>query len=53
MRTQNTKLNFKKDSIVELNDSQISKIEGGSLTIVIESIIRIKTYGTWIDHGPF
>jgi len=51
MKTQNTKLIFQKDTIVELNDKQINKINGGSWTVV-ESIIRATTYGTWIDHGP-
>ncbi|WP_290701546.1 class I lanthipeptide [Lacinutrix sp.] len=51
MKLQHKKLTFKKDVIIELNDKQINKVNGGSWTIV-ESIIRATTYGTWLDHGP-
>ena len=30
MKTPNTKLNFKKDSIVELNDNQLKDVNGGT-----------------------
>ncbi len=32
MKTQNTELNFKKDSVVELNDYELQYVNGGSLT---------------------
>lgn len=51
MKTKYNKLDFKRNVVVELNDNQIKRVNGGSWTI-IESIIRAKTYGTWIDHGP-
>lgn len=42
MKTQNTKLNFKKDSIVELNASELQGVKGGSaIGSVIATIIII------------
>jgi len=41
-------LSLVKHSIVELSDSDIKNINGGSSDF-IESIIRVTTYGTWID----
>lgn len=49
MKTQKAKLYFEKESIIQLTDTQIDEIRGGSWTDII---IRIATYGTWIDHGP-
>lgn len=50
MKTQNTKLNFKSTSVLELNDSQLNRIAGGSpVSDMIEVITRATTYGTWFD----
>ena len=35
MKTQNTKLNFKKDSIIELNESTMLDIDGGTTPLCI------------------
>ncbi|WAC01042.1 hypothetical protein N7U66_12740 [Lacinutrix neustonica] len=50
MKTQNQNVLFNHNSIVELNDRDISKIHGGS-SEVIEIITRAATYGTWFDFG--
>jgi hypothetical protein len=41
MKTQNNKLNFKKNSIVELNDDSMNSVNGGSTltSIIIASIV--------------
>jgi hypothetical protein len=43
MKTQNNKLNFKKNSIVELNDDSMNSVNGGStptiLSIIVVSIV--------------
>lgn len=50
MKTQNTKLKFKSTSVLELNDSQLNRVAGGSpITDAIEVITRATTYGTWFD----
>jgi len=42
MKTQNTKLTFRKDSLVELNETQLISIDGGSspacVTVVVAFI---------------
>ena len=54
MKAQKTKmkLEFNKHAISELNDADMNAINGATISIIIETIIRTKTYGTWIDHGP-
>ncbi|WP_156133158.1 hypothetical protein [Lacinutrix sp. Hel_I_90] len=50
MKTQNIKLNFKSTSVLELNDSHLNTVVGGSpITDAIEVITRATTYGTWFD----
>jgi hypothetical protein len=41
MKTQNNKLDFKKNSIVELNDDSMNTVKGGSLTITVSITISI------------
>ncbi len=38
MKTLNNKLDFKKNSLVELNDKDLSNINGGSWTVLIDYI---------------
>ncbi|WP_417291541.1 hypothetical protein [Corallibacter sp.] len=56
MKTQEKQiaLLFNKTSIAELSNKEQLNVQGGTstFTIVVETIIRTKTYGTWIDHGP-
>ena len=53
MKTENkAKLLFSKNVIIELNDKELDDVNGGTISIFVETIIRITTYGTWIDHGP-
>lgn len=40
-------LAFRKTSIIELNDEQIHKINGGSSNL-LSVIIEATTYGTWL-----
>lgn len=52
MKTQNLKLIFNSQAVVELNDSNLNTIKGGSpVTDFIKSIIRTQTYGTWLDQA--
>jgi len=52
MKTQNTKLHFTSNTVAELSDAKLDHVKGGSpVTAYIESIIRAKTYGTWLDFG--
>jgi hypothetical protein len=37
MKTQNTKLEFKRNSIVELNDNQLNDVNGGTSPLTITS----------------
>ncbi len=41
MKTQNTKLNFKKDSIVELNENELQAVNGGTTIGSIIATIMI------------
>lgn len=55
MKTQkdSNALRLIKKDIAELNAVEMKDINGGFPTsIIIETIIRVKTYGTWIDYGP-
>ncbi|WP_290701535.1 class I lanthipeptide [Lacinutrix sp.] len=50
MKTQSNKLVFSKNSVLELNDSELNNVSGGSpVTDYIEAITRATTYGTWFD----
>ncbi|WP_156133156.1 class I lanthipeptide [Lacinutrix sp. Hel_I_90] len=53
MKTQNTKLILNKSAIVELQPSDLQRINGGSLTDIIdfaEDILIENTYGSWLFH---
>lgn len=47
MKTQSPQLKFIKSSLVELNDSELNSVNGGS-TDTIRLTIEIATYGTWL-----
>ena len=52
MKTKKKATKLKKSTIYELNNDKLNTINGGSFTVFLESIIRVTTYGTWIDNGP-
>ena len=49
MKKRNSKLNFSSQAIVELNDSNLNTIKGGSpVTDYIKSYMIAQTYGAWL-----
>ena len=53
MKTQNQKLNFSSQAVVELSDSNLNTIKGGSpVTDFLRAYLIAQTAGTWVDYGP-
>lgn len=50
MKTQNIKLNFKKDSIVELNETQLLNVNGGTSPLALSILATIAVY-TYYETG--
>lgn len=42
------KISFTTSTVVELNDSQMDQLHGGSSKDVLSLIVEITTYGTWL-----
>lgn len=57
MKTQNKKLDFKKNSLVELNDSQLKGVNGGSSwvcsIIVVVSLLSPPAAGSSLEDSIF
>jgi len=50
MKTQTRKLDFRKDSIVELNNDQLKTVNGGTSPLAISISIAVSVY-TYYETG--